>query len=200
MPLLSNDKTYSYFLECPHLLMDTCALTWFTRHENGFELFHKVMQHYLILIPTPVLYEFAFGDQDQSSESERDLRTFLFKTEHKVEMFSYAMTQQQRNIRPGTFYVINPGFNEWWTARDRLLIYANLSKASTRKVKRELSMDALIHACARNCFAPICTVNVSDFKKLNLAANSRSHDRGVPFFTPEEVLASITEPVLFCQE
>lgn len=197
MPLSSQADRDSPFFECPHLLMDTCALTWFAKNENGISLLYSVMQSYLLLIPTPVLYELAFGAASQSDPAERDLRTMLFKSNRHVDMIHYAFTHQRREVRPGSFIVINPGFNEWWTARDRLLIYSDISRASTGSVKKNLSMDALIHACARNCFAPICTVNVADFKKLNMASNSRSHDREVPYFTPEQVIASLNDEVFF---
>ena len=61
MALKSNNPKHAYFLDTPVVLMDTCALTWFAKHWEFPAAFDRVANNFLILIPTPVLYELAFG-------------------------------------------------------------------------------------------------------------------------------------------
>lgn len=177
--------------------MDTCALTWFARQPpDGVEQFRYIVKNYHVLVPTPVLYELAFGVPGTADDKEVTLRSMLFRHEKCIEMREFAHALRGGGIRPGAFSIVNPGFNEWRTARDRALIHIGLSGATARVTKRDLSMDALIHACARNSFAPVCTTNLDDFVKLNRAGDTRIHDRTVPLVTPEELMRSVADDVV----
>lgn len=197
MPFNSNNSRHLYFFQFPAIVFDTCALIWFAKKTNGLSLLNSVMSTYRILIPTTVLYELAFGLSGMSTPEESEIRDLFFKRKNEIDMLNYSFARQRELLQPGGFSVINPTYNEWWTARDRILKYSELSGASVGKNKKELSMDALIHACARNCFAPICTNNVEDFLKLNKAADALTHDGGVPIFSPQQVLDSLTCEIFF---
>ena len=197
MPLRSRRDFHNVFFEAPALLLDTCAITWFAKQDNGIALFDRTMARYRLLIPTPVLYELAFGTSETVHVNERLLRDRLFDPRTEVNLHAYGRARQEGRIQAGGCFIVNPTHLEWWSARDRLLRYVTLSGSAAGKSKQNYSLDALIHSCARNSFSPICTMNVRDFMKLNKAANLVAHDKSVPVFTPEQVLASITDEIYF---
>lgn len=88
--------------------------------------------------------------------------------------------------------LFNPDWEEWPGSGNRIIQHTtNAGSAKLSTQKQKLSLDALIHACARNLFLPVCTNNLGDFIKLNRAAESSDIDHPFPIFTPEQVLASL---------
>lgn len=199
MTLSSSITKHTHFFKFPALLFDTCGLTWFAARGSGIEELGAIARRYCLLIPTPVLYELAFGTEDQVGANEAILRKHFMKWDACMEMMAYGFARQQGHLMPMGFVVLNPGYNEWWTARTRLLKYVEIAGSSTGKSKRDLSLDSLIHSCARNCFAPICTQNISDFNKFNHAGATSPHDGTVPLFTPEQVLQSLSSLVEYSE-
>lgn len=159
------------------------------------EELERVINAYRVLVPTPVLYELAFGPDELVGRNEAQIRQRIHDSRNCIEIINYHFASNQKRLAPTGLLVVNPGFNEWWTARTRLLMHIGSTNASFGKVKRQYSLDALIHATARNCFAPICTSNLNDFEKLNTVAREVHHDGPVPLFHPESIIRSLTEMV-----
>lgn len=197
MPLSSPSPHHSAFFETKTVLFDTCALTWFAKAPDGEVMLDQILASYRVLVPTPVLYELAFGPDEQADGNEKKLRSLIHVSSNCVEVLNYSISMRQGALPPNGFLVVNPGFNEWWTARTRLLAHVGVSGGLPGKAKKEYSLDALIHATARNCFAPICTANISDFEKLNTSARSVCHDRSVPLFHPEALVRSLVEKIQY---
>ena len=183
-------------------MLDTCAITWYAQQPDGMSRFDSLFSAYRLLIPTPVLYELAFGPEELVGANERLIREHLSLSgsANCIDQLQYTRAQRQGQIKAGGYYILNPGYFEWFSARDRLLRYIDLSNAKHGKSKREYSLDALIHSCARNCFAPICTANISDFKKMNRAGALSAHDGTVPIFSPEQVLLAVSSDVCYEDE
>jgi hypothetical protein len=198
MPLVCSDPTYKDFFKIPAVLMDTCGLTWFTRRPNGIHEFARICGSYVVLIPTPVIYELAFGLPGKPDVAESDLQAMLNQSA-EIDLYKYGNAVQGNVVVAPGGYLVNPGHLEWWSARERLLKYLSNAGPSVKisKQKDRLSLDALIHSCARNTFAPICTNNADDFRKLNQGGKQQSTNGAVPFFTPEKVLLALTEQVEF---
>ena len=197
MALLSNNSKHALYFSVPAILLDTCALTWFANRGTGIDELNKIQAAYRLLIPTTVLYELAFGLPDSVGENESLLRQRFFIRESEIDMYKYRFAFNHKAITPGGFYIINPGYFEWWSAREQLLAHVALKGAETGTTKRNLSFDALIYACARNTLSPICTENVRDFKKLNAARAQHSWVGTVPIYSPDQVLASLESDILF---
>ena len=199
MPLSSTVAKQEHFFTFPALLFDTCGLTWFAERRNGIDELDALATCYLLLIPTPVLFELAFGTPDKVGATEALIRKRFMDYRACIDMTQYSLESRQLRRGARGFVVLNPGFNEWWTARTRLLKHVEISAATTRVTKRDLSLDALIHAIARNAFAPICTENVADFQRLNRAGARIRHDGTVPVFHPEQALRSMHELVAYSE-
>lgn len=197
MPLSSSSEHHLAFFETKAVLFDTCALTWFAKTEAGMVMLDQILVTYRVLVPTPVLYELAFGPDQLVDNNEMQLRSRIHVSSNCVELLDYSISMRQGRGAINGFLVINPGFNEWWTARTRLLAHVGVSNRRPGKAKKEYSLDALIHATARNCFAPICTANISDFEMLNTTARPVWYDRSVPLFHPEDLIRSLTEVVRY---
>ena len=196
MPLISQDKKHAQYFEYRAILFDTCGLSWFAKQPLGHQNLVTISKKYLLLIPTVTLYEFGFGLPEQLSSAEIAIRNNFMKSDACIEMREYDSAQMLKKLPESGFFVINPGFREWWTARDRQLKHAKNTKAKIRNVKQKLSFDALIHAIARNCFAPICTENIDDFCLLNQIGASNVFDGTVPIFKPSQILNSLTSDEL----
>lgn len=200
MPLTSSSDLHNYYFQFSSILFDTCGLNWFAKRPNGLSELNAVAGKFLLLIPTPVLFELAFGAQDQVGKSESVIRKRFMDSSSCLDLFQYNFAVNEGRLPPKGFLILNPGFNEWWTARNRLLKYAEVAGATTRVVKRDLTFDSLIHAMARNTFSPICSENIDDFRKMNRAGSDSSHDGTVPIFHPEKVLESLENEVLYREE
>jgi hypothetical protein len=198
MPLVCNDPEYKNFFKIPAVLMDTCGLTWFTRRPNGVHEFARICGSYVVLIPTPVMYELAFGLPGKPDLAESALQAMLNQSA-EIDLYKYGNAVRQNAVVALGGYLVNPGYMEWLSARERLLKFLSMAGPTVdiSKQKNRLSLDALIHSCARNSFAPICTSNVGDFRKLNLGGQQQSTNGAVPLFTPEQVLLALTEQVEF---
>ena len=197
MPLASNTPRHVVYFETNSALFDTCGFTWFATAPDGMASLERLLSTYRILVPTPVLYELAFGPDDLVGRSEAQIRQKIHDSTNCIDTISYAFASRQGRLPSNGFLVVNPGFNEWWTARTRLLTHVRTTDARPGKAKREYSLDALIHATARNCFAPICTANLADFEKLNAASRQAHHDGSVPLFHPECLIRSVTEMIQY---
>lgn len=199
MPFVSDNARHTEYFRYPAVLLDTSALTWFANRADGLLELDAVMARYHLIITTTVLFELAFGPIEASHIQELAIRDKFFKSERQIEFHWYQFSRMKGLLGPGTFSVVSPGFNEWWTARDRVLKYSRLAGMPPGQNKRNLSMDALIHACARNTFSPICTENLGDFRRLNQASEVAQHDGSVPIFRPQQVLDSLTQDVRYLE-
>ncbi len=157
----------------------------------------EVSKSYLVIVPTPVMYELAFGVPGTASSNEEKLWAEINSHGRSHEMQHFNWLQLRNQVPKNGLMLINPGFNEWWTARTRILKYVEVAKAQPGKSKRNDSFDALIHAMARNLFVPVCTDNVKDFEKFNRAGTLINRDGVVPLFTPEQVVESLTGTVKY---
>lgn len=194
----SAEKHDPYFEQCV-ITLDTSSLVAFSKMDEGVTKFNGLLGYYSFLIPTPVMYEFAFGHEAKIHDGEKlfQNRISAIKPEQRVEILHYNVLSRNSIIPKGLLLIVNPSFYEWTSSRNRILSYAQDVNAQMNKIKNKHSFDSLIHSCARNCFTPICTADVKDFKKFNQAGNKNLHDGTVPFFTPEQVLSSIEEDAVF---
>lgn len=197
MTLSSSTSRHAEYFETNSVLFDTCGFTWFATAPGGMDALDRVLSIYRVLVPTPVLYELAFGPDELVGENEAQIRQGIHNPTNCIDIINYHLSLRQGRLPAVGFLVVNPGFNEWWTARTRLLAHIESVDARPGKVKREYSLDALIHATARNCFAPVCTVNLDDFEKLNAVARQVHHDGAVPLFHPESIVRSISETACY---
>lgn len=155
----------------------------------------EVISLYRVLVPTPVMYELAFGPDGSAGENEKQIWSQFHSPGGAIDLVAYRFASRSRQLASTGFMVVNPGYDEWWTARTRLLSHIGSSGMRPGKAKKEYSLDALIHATARNCFAPICTANMVDFEMLNKVASKVHHDGPVPIFHPESIAKSVSETV-----
>lgn len=200
MSLDSQVQRHAEYFEANSILFDTCGLTWFAKQPGGMATLQRVLLDYRVIVPTPVLYELAFGPDELVEENEAEIRKWIHDPTNCVDVLNYTFAQRQGLLRPNGFLVVNPGFNEWWTARTRLLSHIGGSPGTRpAKAKREYSLDALIHATARNCFAPVCTANTDDFEMMNAVARQVSHDGSVPLFHPRDIARSLGEVVVYSE-
>lgn len=198
MPISSNESKHDHYFEQCVVTLDTCALIEFSTMENGESSFKDVLTKYSFLIPTPVMYEFTFGI-DKEGENQKFLHEIIkdIPREHIIEMDQYSWGSRQRKILPGSIFIINPGINEWKTARDRILKYVEEKGGSAGGMKKKSTFDSLIHSCARNCFTPICTENISDFNKFNYVGNLKWYDGTVPTYTVQQLIESVEKTIVF---
>ena len=198
MPLKSTIPKSETYFSSNQIMLDTCAFTWFAKQDTGIDEFRKVVSKYRVLAPTPVFYELAFGVKEKVHAKEQELlEEILAAKTQGFEMLDFHFAEKINQLPSCGLVMINPSSNEWWTARQRLLKHIEAVNAGVAKVKKDMSLDALIHATARNCFSPICTVNIKDFEKLNTVASQRSHDSAVPLFTPDELVQSLSSDVIY---
>ncbi|MBX9347187.1 hypothetical protein K5M36_08805 [Chromobacterium vaccinii] len=195
MSLKSNNEQHQAYLDSPAVLMDTSALTWFAKNDGFPQLLNLVSDSYMILVPTPVLYELAFGTKDSVDSRELWLRDSIGNFERELDAYKFGQAKQQGKLPRSGIYFLNPGHQEWYSARERLIRLSTLKGgAKIKEGKSRHTLDSLIFSCARNCFVPICTSD-KDFKELNRAAAAAHYERSVPIFTPDQLVASLDEDV-----
>ena len=129
MPISTNVPRAAAYIEDQALLFDTCAFTWFAKTDDNMTLLGRVTSQYRILVPTPVLYELAFGSNDLVNNNESKIWNHIHDPTKCVDISNYIFAQRQKRIPKIGIILINPGFNEWWTARTRLLEYISISGA-----------------------------------------------------------------------
>lgn len=219
MPLTSSNPAHLPFLSVPVILIDTGALVWLNEQDNHIALLSSLLSKYSLVVPTPALYEFAFGQPHEISRKEKELREFFADKSVQLDSDKFAKAWENHKLRPGYIYNTAPGFFEWEQARNLVIRRAMLQltadprpysvtcpsckhefKTGKRErvnfqAKRNHSLDALIFACARNHWIPICTRDTEDFTKLNEAALQMGHT--MPFFTPQQLLESVEHEVRF---
>lgn len=203
MPLSTNVPRANAYIQNRFVLFDTCGFTWFAESDERMYMLMGIINTYRVLVPTPVMYELAFGLPDQVREWEKRIWKEINAPKHAIDTVNLNFMAQSGQIPNHGFIPINPGFNEWWSSRDRVIDQIRQKSTSPRnevnvkKLKLDLTLDALIHATARNCFSPICTTNMRHFESLNKSALVSAHDSPTPLYTPEEVFRSIQQEVHF---
>lgn len=199
MGLRSNNPSHNNYFKSRSIVMDTCAITWIAKELDGLEIFDILQKEYLLLIPTPVLFELAFGSPESVHLSEKLIRD-KFINAQQIDPYKYHIAHDNGQLPESGYYLVNPSHMEWWSARERLLKYIGLSpQAQYGKNKQKYSLDALIHSCARNLFTPVCTLNIKDFQKMNIAGGLLAYDGTIPIVTPEQLLESIKSDI-YCYE
>lgn len=200
MALLSKNTAHDHYFEFKTILFDTCGLSWFAGRDDCWELIEKINNLYTLLLPTVSLYELGFGPSGSVRSCEKLILEKFMDSTRKIEMREYDELYFSKKLAR-KFYVINPGYNEWWTAKKRLLSHVDDSESCSNKPNmrtiKEKSFDALIHATSRNCFSPICTTNIKDFRILNRQGSKLWYDGTVPFYSPEQLVASLDHDVFF---
>jgi hypothetical protein len=191
MPLLSSEKTSRGFFWTQGVVMDTCGVKWFLERPDGMAELKRIQHCMTVIVPLPVLYEIGFGKPEDVSPNEKEFHE-VFSNTREIPIMKLALAHAEgQPIGPG-IGLVNPGWEEWYSSRNRIIQHVvNVGNAKMGVQKKELSLDALIHACGRNLLLPICTENLVDFLKMNRAAESTGFDEAVPLFKPEQLLAAL---------
>ncbi|MES2099393.1 MAG: PIN domain-containing protein, partial [Pseudomonadota bacterium] len=200
MPLSSTVERHRVFFEVSALLLDTCVLIELADRVDGEALLQRLLSHYTLLVPTVAIYELTFGLSSTVPPSQKALEARLTSAANQRtalnDDFDYSISRNHGAIPTGQIVIVNPTISEWVSARNRLLRRIEQQGAEYGRAKERHSFDALVHSCARNRFAPLCTNNVRDFEHFNRAANSVSYDRSIPIFTLAQALASLETTVV----
>lgn len=200
MPLASTVPHQAVFFEAPALMLDTSALIDLAQGTDGAERFETLLSHYTLLVSTVAIYELSFGPSDavSSGQSELEARLQRIAVEtHADDQYAYSVSRNKGEISSGEIVIVNPSIAEWVSARNRLVRRITHDGGDYSKGKKKHSLDALIYSCARNRFAPLCTIDVGDFERMNLAANELPYDRSMPIFTLDQAMASLTSEVVY---
>lgn len=200
MPLRSSVPKHNAYFEQDVILLDTAAIIFFAKSEEGMRDFDALLSKYSFIVPTPVIYELAFGPTELVSKNQGLLRSkFMNPNEtHRMTELQYKITARKLKIAAGNIFAFNPGFGEWQVSREILLTHLHKNKGTNiSKGKKEHTLDALIHACALNCFAPVCTLNVKDFEKFNEVEKDKHWVRTVPIYSPTDLVRSLSQDVVF---
>lgn len=191
MSLFPASEGGQHYFWTKGVVIDTCAVNWFLKRPEGILELKRIQHSMALIVPLPVLYEIGFGAPDHVSDNEKKFHEVMSNT-REVPVLTLALAHAEgRRWGPG-LGLVNPGWAEWYSSRNRIIQHVvNAGNAKMGVQKKELSLDSLIHACARNLFLPICTENIADFQKINRAAESSGYDEAVPLFTPKQLLDSL---------
>ena len=201
MPLSSTVEWHKVFFEVPNLLLDTCILIELADHGDGETLLQKLLASFVLLVPTVAIYELTFGLSSKVSSSQKALEARLTRAANQRtalnDDFEYSISRNHAAIPTGQIVIVNPSISEWVSSRNRLLRRIEQHGGEYGRAKEKHSFDALVHSCARNRFAPLCTSNIRDFEHFNRAADSVSYDRSIPIFTLAQALESLESTVVY---
>ena len=199
MSLGSTQPSQAIYFEAPAIMLDTSAIIWIS-DARGLQGLDLLLSTFAVLIPTPAIYETAFGPREMVSPGQKnvlDRLTFEAQKAWTNTPYSYEILRRAGQIRAGAIHVINPTINEWESSRNRLVARIQTAGGNYRKGKLKHSLDSLIYSCARNNLSPLCTENIEDFEKLNVAANRSSHDHAIPLFTTRQVFDAVDNDVRY---